>query len=232
MSAPLWRKSRDRDRNLLHARISQAKLGGDKSLDALAYRGLKINAKDPGFIDQLPAKLLPADQPDDSPAGESLKELLCIRCDVEIDVNEGDEGDALVVWLMQGGDLAAMHAANALTSPVDQVSGGCCARCNKGKKDWTNAEACAGAWRRTFAYQCVANHVNVFKLRGFRDKFPDHAAPVCPHCSETLTDEFVEEERLAWENATEEQRKTILREHVRPQSSGSLWLFGKPEYCT
>ena len=198
-------------------------MGGDKSLDALAYKGLKITANDPGFTAQLPAKLLPADQPDDSPAGKSLRELLRIRCDVEIDLNagnEGDECDALVVQLMQGGDLAAMHAAYALASPIDQVSGGCCARCNLGKGDWTDAEACARAWRRTFAYQCVANHVNVFKLRGFQDKFPDHAAPVCPHCSETLTDEFVEKERLEWEKANEEQRKTILREHIRKHLGG------------
>ena len=202
---------------------TQAKLGGDKSLDALAYKGLKITANDPGFTAQLPAKLLPAGQSDDSPAGKSLRELLTIRCDVEIDLNagnEGDECDALVVRLMQGGDLAAMHAAYALASPIDQVSGGCCARCNLGKGVWTDAEACARAWLRTFAYQCVANHVNVFKLRGFREKFPDHAAPVCPHCSETLTDEFVEKERQEWENATEEKRKTILREHIRAHLGG------------
>ena len=189
-------------------------------MDAMAYKGLKITANDPGFTEQLPEKLLPADQPDDSPAGASLRELLCIRCDVEIDLNEGDEGDPLVVWLMQGGDLAAMHAAFALASPIDRVSGGCCARCNLGKGEWTDAEACARAWRRTFAYQCVANHVNVFALRGFREKFPDHAAPVCPHCSEALTDEFVEKERLEWEKATEEQRKTILREHIRKHLGG------------
>ena len=220
LPAPLGISSREefRDLNLPPC----AHITG-KSLDALAYKGLKITANDPGFTAQLPEKLLPADQPDDSPAGESLRELLRIRCDVEIDLNagnEGDECDALVVRLMQGGDLAAMHAAYALASPIDRVSGGCCARCNLGKGDWTDAEACACAWRRTFAYQCVANHVNVFKLRGFRDKFPDHAAPVCPHCRETLTDEFVEKERLEWEKATEEKRKTILREHIRKHLGG------------
>ena len=203
-----------------HGATWQVKLGGDESLDARAYRGLKITAKDPAFIAQLPEKLLPAGQSDNSAAGRSLRELLGIRCDVHLNLNEGDEDDALVVWLMQGGDLAAFHAAFALASPVDRVSGGCCARCNLTKPKWTDAEACARAWRRTFAYQCVANHVNVFELRGFREAFPGHAPPVCPHCNERLTVAFCEKERLEFQNATDAQREDILREHIRTHLGG------------
>ena len=140
---------------------------------------------------------------------------------VELNINEGDEDDdAIVVALMQGGDLAAMHAAFAIASPVDRVSKGCCALCNLTKPWWTNVEACEKAWQRTFAYQCVANHVNVFKLRGFAEKFPGHAPPVCPHCAKTLTDAFVEKERLGWEGADDAQRLILTREHTRNHLGG------------
>ena len=196
----------------------QVKLGGEQSIDARAYEGLKITKKDTAFAASLPESVLA----DHTPEGESLQELLCIRCDVELSLHaEGDEDDPIVVALMQGGDLAAMHAAFALASPVDRVSKGCCARCNLTKPWWTNVEACEKAWRRTFAYQCVANHVNVFKLRGFAQKFPGHAAPVCPHCKETLDEAFVEKERLEWENADDKKRKDLTRFDARahPQSS-------------
>ena len=80
-----------------------------------------------------------------------------------------------------------MHAGYALDTPISQPTkdgkyGGCCARCNLGKGQWTDEEACKGAWLRTFAYQCVANHINFFALPGVREKFPNHPAPTCPHC--------------------------------------------------
>ena len=163
-------------------------------METLAYKHLEIK-------DNMPTKLPETLESDRSPEGTSLKELLCIECDVRIPIKfEGDEDDVTVVQLLQGGDMAAFHAAYALASPVDKVTGGCCARCNLTKKDWTDGEANKCAWLRTFAYQCVANHVNVFKLPGFREKFPDHAAPICPHCGVTVDAALEQQEMEEYEN--------------------------------
>eukprot|EP00966_Prymnesium_polylepis_P150513 3476826-Prymnesium_polylepis.1 len=186
-------------------------VGGEESIRARTWAGLKVKKREESEV-RMPDDV----RADDSEKGRSLRELLCLECDVTIEV------DGKLCELISGGDMAAGHDGAAIDSPVAAVNDangvrqGCCMRCFAGKPDWVNAGKIAVACRRTFAYQCVANHVNVFKLPVFKDMFPNHPDPICPECGETITDELVAREKAEMANAgNAAARKKLMATHSK-----------------
>ena len=120
--------------------------------------------------------------------------------------------------ISQGGDMAAAHAGYGLDSPICQH--GCCFRCTLGKCDWFDPEKTKTARRRNFVYQCCANHINPFKLMPGYENTPP---PKCPHCEETLTDEFCAGEQKVWDDKSPNQRVIKRREHSQSHA-GAVFL--------
>ena len=128
------------------------------------------------------------------------------------------DGTSESCTLSQGGDCAAAHSGGAIDSPVNRA--GVCFRCTAKKKDWFNLDVIKKSPRRNFAYQCVANHINVYKLLG--PAFADKAPPQCPHCSVVVDDALKAKEKAEWDAADEEGRKEITRKHAASHCGGLL----------
>jgi hypothetical protein len=120
--------------------------------------------------------------------------------------------------LIGGGDCAAAHAGFALSSPVDATCKSC-VYCLVTRASFCDHDECKSAGRRTFIYQCLANHVHIFpSLPG---RWGEHAPMHCPHCG-VLVDAALEcKEAAELAGATtEKQRSEILREHIRSHVGG------------
>jgi len=143
--------------------------------------------------------------------------VLTSRCEVCVEVPKAD-GTSESCTLSQGGDCAAAHSGGAIDSPVNRA--GVCFRCTAKKKDWFNLDVIKKSPRRNFAYQCVANHINVYKLLG--PAFADKAPPQCPHCSVVVDDALKAKEKAEWDAADEEGRKEITRKHAASHCGGLL----------
>lgn len=141
--------------------------------------------------------------------------MLFDRCHVILEVPTVSGGSSTCT-LSQGGDCAAAHSGAAIDSPINRC--GICFRCLARKKDWFNLDVLTKTPRRNFAYQCVANHINVYKLLG--PTFADREPPSCPHCKVRVDDALMAKEKLEWDEATEEQRKEITRVHSASHYGG------------
>lgn len=137
------------------------------------------------------------------PAGQGPDQDVCQVCPDEQEVE-----------LTTAGDRAAAHAAGAIDTPVCRH--GCCFRCCLPKSKWFDVAAINRAWRRNFAYQCTANHVNLRRILG--DKLEPGEDFRCPHCNVLVDEALEKKEAEEWEAADEAGRDKIRLKHSKSHS--------------
>jgi len=123
-----------------HGDLDKAvRIGGDSSLHAHMYQGLRITIQDPSTM------------PPHVQQDIDYLVYACVECAIILDVPRC--GPA---WLTESGDCGAANASFAINSPV--YNKGACLRCCASKADWIDAEKLVLVRKRNFFYQCYSNH--------------------------------------------------------------------------
>jgi hypothetical protein len=193
------------------ALVAASHIGGPISMRARLDEGVIVTKVD---VTSLPKHVLD----DNTPHGIAMRECLLYHCEVILPDGKAPEDRAKRVRAVQGGDLAAAHAAFGNGSCIHEM--GICVKCLCKKPEFTKAKECSECIQRTATLQMVLAHTDPRpRMKG------TNLAPFrCPCCKDLpeITPEFKEQEQLKMANMKPSKLDEYIKEHLKSHHGTEL----------